>query len=216
MFRLTLLFLLTFIFSGTFAQKIQEGSVEFTITYPELKDKTKEDLELLPSSMVVYFKPGKFRLELHTIVGTTVIITDVLKQESYMLAEMMGKKIAMVSTGEENQKLEKENNLKYPSNLSLGYKTKKIAGYKCRQFNVTSEHEKGTHRFEGYFTDELPDFASTISSLLYKDIKGFIMEYETNSDGLIMHFKATKVIPKSISDIWFEVPPDYQITRQAK
>ncbi|MFA6517331.1 MAG: DUF4412 domain-containing protein [Bacteroidia bacterium] len=213
--RLRILFLLCISYTNLLAQHIQEGSVEFKITYPGLKGQAKEDLELLPQSMVIYFKPGKFRLELHTIAGTTVLLTHVLKQESYMLMEMMGKKIAMLSTTEENRKLEEENKLKYPSEISLGNTTKKIAGYPCREFRVKAQHDSGTHQFIGYYTDELPDFASTISSTLYKDIKGFMLEYETMTNGLIMHFTAVKITPKSIDDVWFEVPPDYQITKQS-
>lgn len=213
--RIGILFLfLSFTVSMKPGQKIEEGIVEYTITYPGISKNSKDELDALPQKMRVLFKSNRFRLELFTIVGTTVIISDGNKHESYMLAEMMGKKIALLSTAEDIRKLEEYNQDRNPVSIQPGTKPRKIAGIKCRQLMVKAQTENGLHEYDAYYTDELPDFNSTLNNKLYANAHGFMLHYEAFTNGMIMRFTANKIVKTPLSDSLFLVPEDYVISRQ--
>ena len=56
------------VISAPYHKNISEGTIEYDVTYPEL-DSGNIMLEMLPSTMVMQFKDGKFRSELKTAAG---------------------------------------------------------------------------------------------------------------------------------------------------
>lgn len=207
--------LLSFSFSTTLlhAQKITNGIIKYDITYPEISEEFKNNMDVLPKTMAVFFKENKSRIELYTIFGTNVILSDKTSKLTYVLTDMMGKKIAMLSTEEDVKKIESENAKEHQSTIINLKKKRKIAGYSCKGILVQKTSDNKTVQSENYYTEELPAMSFAAGSELTNSIPGMLMEYDMVTNGLVMHIRANKVEEKTFPDSVFSVPSTYEIVR---
>lgn len=196
----------------SFAQPSFEGMISFDIKYDSVPEQLKENSLYLPTNMYVLMKGSKQRMELKTIMGPSIIIIDAETNESYALSSMMGKKIAMHITPEQNKQMKDKLNSQHGSgNPKVEYttQTKTIAGYKCTKIIINSIVNGKPFTFAAYYTKDLPPIHSDSYSNL--DINGCILEYELFEEGIKMTYTASGVEVKKLENSLFIVPSDYQI-----
>ena len=144
-------------------------------------------------------------------MGTTVILADYATKETFVLSEMLGKKIATRSSAEFIHQLEMENNLKNPTKITPIKKTKKIAGFTCKSVNISTSSNNQAYNFTCYYCPDLPNVSYSVTSEISSQIQGMMLEYDMLSNGVQMHIVANKIKSKTIMDEAFIVPPDYEI-----
>src|SRR2546423_6890674 len=118
--------------------KLKEGKATFEISYPDAEEMNDQMLAMMPKESVSYFKDGKTRTEIKAGYGTTVVLSDPDKKESYVCMDMMGKKTAVKSTDEDMEKQRAEMG---EYDVKLSDDTKKIAGYTCKKATVTMKKD---------------------------------------------------------------------------
>lgn len=200
------------------AQRIKEGMVSFVIRYENLTGEMKEQQDYLPTNMYILFKEDKSRIEIKTVMGPMVTLSDSKQKISYVLTEMFGKKMAMKVTPEGAKKAAdqmKKSNMIGEKKLVLTNETKKIAGYTCKKALVKTTIEGKPAELICYYTNELaPVMNDTYNNGYDLNIDGFVMEYSLVQNGVTMIFTAEKVEAKTVSDESFVVPAGYQIVDQ--
>jgi GLPGLI family protein len=150
---------------------------------------------MLPVESVAYYKKKNSRIETNTMFGSQIFIVNE-KKESTLLLDMMGMKFAVPMDIPEEKEADKP---KITYEKSGG---KTIAGYKCKKAIVKYADEE----MEVYYTEELKAYSDKITGL-----KGFPMEYTTNSSGMKVKTTVTEVKKESISDDKFSIPDDFQV-----
>lgn len=192
------------------APKSFEGVITYKITYPGATF-PKEQMAMLPSTVTVSIKGTKSRTEIIMGMGNQVEITDYTTKNKISLLDLMGQKYAIKQTWEE---LQKENADKATGKVQVTGETKNIAGFTCKKAIVTTEQDGIKSTLEVYFTDELGAVNANFDNPTYKDINGVMMEFTNKTEQFSMHFEATKVEKKSVSDKDFEIPAGYTLTTQ--
>jgi hypothetical protein len=213
--KLNHLLLITALCSITFfsfkqADPLKEGVVEFSITFSDLTPELKQAESMLPSKMTMYFKGQNFRSEMPSAMGNTITINNDAKKEFYLIMDMMGQKTAMKQTEAEMKKQQEEANIKDIKVIQTK-ETKTIAGYLCKKATITFTVDGKTEQMDCFYTSDLPDAANRNTSPGFDQIKGFMMEYSLNMQGLKMKLSATKVKAEKVDNKLFEIPEGYQI-----
>ncbi len=206
-------------FSFAQTKNIKEGVAEFDISYPALSAEMKQMESMLPTNMSLYFKNELSRIEMITSMGSSIVINDNTKKEVTVLMDMMGKKIAIKQTQDElSQKeaaLKKEG--KMPEYSIVETKEKKIiAGYKCKKAIVNYTLNGKKEQMICYYTEDLPKINNGTDNMALKEIKGFLMEYNINQNGVQMHIIAKSLKAETVADKLFTVPSDFKILSQAE
>lgn len=203
---------------AAFAQgKITEGVAAFEITYPSLTPEMKKIESMLPKELTVYFKHEHSRMEMPMAAGNTVTIGNSTKKDVTILMDMMGKKFAMKQTAEDIGKKEAElkKNGQLPGiKVTPSTETKTIAGYKCKKALVAYTVNGKTERMDCYYTDALPKMTNTADNPAFKDINGFLMEYNISQGGIQMRITAKSVKAQAVPDALFTIPADYKVMTQ--
>ncbi len=83
--------------------------------------------------------------------------------------------------------------------------TKEILGYNCKKVDV----ELGEDIFPVYYTTEL-NVLSNKNEFPFEDIKGVILEYTMNQQGITTHISATEVKKQKVNASMFTIPSDYE------
>ncbi|MEI6507467.1 MAG: DUF4412 domain-containing protein [Bacteroidota bacterium] len=212
--------LCAFVFIATIVSaqtKLTQGVAHFDITYPTLTKEMKEMESMLPKKLTAYFKKEHSRLEMPMAMGTTVTIGDNTKKEVTVLMDMMGSKFAIHQTADDIKKKEEElrRNGKFPEfNITYSKETKVIAGYKCKKAIVDYTMGGKSERLECYYTEDLPKILGSNDNPAFKDIDGFLMEYNISQSGMKMVIKAKSVESKNVDDVLFIIPSDYPVMSQ--
>jgi hypothetical protein len=200
------------------AQQMTEGMVSFDITYPNLPENKKQQAIYLPSNMYVLLKGDQVRMELKTILGPVISLTNSKTRESYVLSEMMGKKLAMHSTFDQVKKVAdklRRDNPVPPKQVNYTGKTKKIAGYTCKHMLLKTVIDGLPVILDAYYTEDIPPMINDLFNNGYDiEMKGFLMQYKVIQDGMEVVYTATAVEPKAISDDLFLVPKEFEIVPQ--
>jgi GLPGLI family protein len=178
---------------SSFAQDF-EGKVVMKMSY-DVPSEMKGQEAMLPAESVAYYKKKNSRIETNSMFGSQIFIVNE-KKESTLLLDMMGMKFAVPMDIPEEAESDKP---KITYEKSGG---KTIAGYKCKKAIVKYADEE----MEVYYTEELKAFSDKISGL-----KGFPMEYTTNSSGMKVKTTVTEVKKETVSDDKFTIPDDFQV-----
>jgi len=192
-------------------QKIKEGKVTFTFSFP---DEEKVDQETFSRNEVkgstYYFKNGLTRVEYHDDNQSTYII-DPKKKDIYILKD----NLALKQTFEEAN--ENQAFLYGDTIAQITNETKMIAGFKCQKALYTYPvWQKPSRTIEIWFTN---DISATNFDFNFKGIDGFIMEYSLTDlvieNNLEVDFRkimtCSKVESETVPDELFKVPNDYMI-----
>jgi hypothetical protein len=194
-------------FNATAQKSINEGKVVYAISYPDM-DLDPQMQAMMPTESVVFFKGVYSRTDLSLGMGfSSSSIMNAKSGEVIALTDVMGSKSAMKMSAADLKKAKSENKTAAPA-IELTSEVKKIAGYNCKKAIVKS----GESALEVFYTDEIS--AVTASTIDWKEIKGFPMEYFLDQNGLKMKFTAKSVTAEKVGDDLFVIPKDYKLVTQ--
>jgi hypothetical protein len=210
---ITLYILLCNAIVGNAQQSLNEGTVEYKLTYTNLTEQMKEIQSTLPSKVTIYFKNNQFKTEMLMAQGEMNVLFDEGKKEMIMLMDMMGQKMKIKITEDqfkEKQKAAFEAQGIKNVEVKATKEIKTIAGYACTKQIVSYEMDGKKESTFCYVTDKLPSSSMLSDNPIYAGIKGFMMEYSTSQQGMTIIMVAEKVNPESISEKVFTTPEGYK------
>lgn len=187
--------------------KIDEGIIEYSITYPRLAD---DDvlLELLPNKMEMTFKDNSYRNDIVAGMGLfrTSIISDKESNEFVHTVKMLNTKYA--------SKLE-ASDLKYINpnffdvDIEFTGDSKRIAGFGCEEIKVHIQGDS-TWTYKAYYTTEI-SIENPNRNTPFEEVKGVLMDYQLINYGIHMHFTAQSVFPKEVDNPILVLDEDYKM-----
>jgi hypothetical protein len=198
------------LFSFTTQQKIQEGLIEFDITFLDLSPEMKQAEAMLPKKINMYFKGENSRTEMPSGMGSTISINNNKKKEFYLLMDMMGQRTAIKQSEADMKKQQEKSKIKDVKVEEIN-ETKVIAGYKCKKAKLTYTIDGKTETVECFYTADLPLLGQANTAPGFDQIKGLMLEYSMNMGGIKAKIAATKVSTQKVEDKMFEIPGDYTL-----
>jgi len=183
------------------AQKLKEGTAHYKIDYNMESDEGGMK-GMLPTDANMSFKGDMFMVETTGGMFDQKTISDSKKQESILLMDMMGNKVAVKITKAD---IEKEKNKGTKPKVEIINETKTIAGYNCTKAIVKSE---GAEPAEIWFTKDLA--INNGFSQGYDGIDGMMLEYTIPQKMFTMKMTCTEIKADKVDDKLFEVPSDYK------
>lgn len=200
------------------AQKVNEGKLNFAITYFNLPPEVRSREHMLPHDASFYFKGKKTRMEMGMAgMGKNITIYDGETGITYILLNVFGKKYAMKKTAADIQALK---NAMSPDSLGIKLKVelkddkKKIAGYECKRAVIIKTSKTDTTINECWYTQDIPPYNTAQDSAL-SAIPGFMMQ-SANQDfnGVTMQLLVTMVAPVPVDNSMFEIPLGYVVVTE--
>lgn len=184
---------------------IQEGEVEYVITYPNL-EVTGFMEAILPKSMTIVFKGSKMK----TIIAKgEIFTTEVISDEADQSIEMrldFGDKL-YYTTLNENEK----NELLHSQPDYVIQKTTEsdsLIGLSANAYSVSCNNDT-LKRHDAWFTEGLaPQDACWFSS--YNTIKGFPLVYDVERYGILMHVEAISFNEREVKEAEFKRDADLE------
>lgn len=144
------------------------------------------------STMTLFFSPNNNRVEMNMgMIMQTKVISDYKAQKGIMLMDgMMGKKATEMDLSKKDESKEgDESGNDDGLTIEKTSDTKKIAGFKCVKYIITTE-EGAVMNY--WVTDELIVDKEGIE-YMSKKVDGFPLEFEVSAEGMTMVFTATEV-----------------------
>ncbi|MFO7790535.1 MAG: hypothetical protein ACQES1_09440 [Bacteroidota bacterium] len=179
-----------------------EGYIKYDIEYEgEVDESTRAQL---PTSIVDYYKGPKLRKEQETSMFSMYQIINSEKKQVTMLMDMMGQKIAYKQDSAEMQEAMEE--MGDPEVRETG-ETKEILGYTTKKVEVELED----NIFSGYVTDEINIEADHNWAGQFNGVKGVLLEYTTEQQGMIMTYTATEIEQEKVKSDKFRIPDEYEL-----
>ncbi len=198
---------------------LKEGKLFYDITYQNLPQEMKRNEHLLPHEASFYFKDKRTRMEMGLGgMGKNTTIYDGNTKETIVLLNIFSKKLALKKSDSEMVAFKKE---MVPDSLQLTFKVnilneyKKIAGYNCQKAQVIRQTIYDTTFNDCWFTKEIPPYNTQTEEGL-KEIPGFLMQYSSNNNGVIMQLTVKMVAALPMEDKLFEIPTTYQVVTDAE
>jgi len=188
------------------AQKLFSGTIEYEITYTGA-DLDPATVATLPKSLMMTVSGKKSRVDMQQGMMNIVKINNAETTSSVSLIDIMEKKYAIKSTKEEIEKAMAE---MPKTKITVTEEKKDIAGMKATKATIVFTGEDGKETTEDvYFNPEIGGEGFNFDTP-YKDIKGGLLQYTIENNGLKMLFTAKEVKAKKIKDTTFLIPSDYQ------
>lgn len=186
--------------------KIEEGTIEYDISYP-FPNETSISTELMPSTMVFQFKDGYTLSTISASMGVfnTYIITDRSQKKLTQGLKIMGKKYKVEFDQKQiDEMIALEPNMK----IQLTNDSKMIAGYSCKKAICTFP-DTTLPSLEIFYTNDIkqekPNWYST-----YKEIDGVLMEFYIKRYGIQMKLTAKNVLKDPVESSIFKLEGDYK------
>lgn len=189
-----------------FDSRINEGVIEYQITFPESRDESIT-AGLLPDKMTYAFKETGFASNFQTAGGMfkNNIVADLKAKSLEHSLKVFRKKIKVKMDETDILKMLAE----YPRMTVVRTNDiDTIAGYPCKKALIVFE-EVGQKEIEVYYTDRIkmknPNWCTQ-----YHEIEGVLMAYEVEQFGIRMRLKAQSVQSKKTSEEDFVKNEDYK------
>lgn len=191
--------------SKLFKKGIKEGTIEYSITYPQIPENNYL-LDIMPDQMEMTFKDGIFRSDISAGMGLfqTSIISN---KEDKMLThsvKLLNKKYASTLGSEDIIAVSP-----YYKDIRFEFtdKTKKIAGYECSE---AIAHIKGdsSWSFSVFYTNEI-NIETPNRLTPFEPIEGVLMEYDLYNYNTHMHFEAQEVTEKEVDPSLIDLEDGY-------
>jgi len=207
-FRLLFLLLSINLFSckNLTTGKIDEGTIEYEISYPN-PEETTISTELMPKSLIYKFKDGYTLSTISASMGVfnTYVITNRDNKTLTQALSIMGKKFKVEYNADQiNKMIELEPKM----NIELSEETKMIAGYKCKKA-LCSFPDTTLPALEIYYTNEIRQENANWYSV-YKKIDGVLMEFYIKRYDINMKLTAKSVLKDPIEENTFKLEGDYK------
>jgi len=199
---LSLIFIL-FSITNSFSQEF-EGKINFNITYAANVD--EQIKEAGPKEALMYFSSDRTRIEMQMGMGMkNVTISDLKEKQTIVLMDMMGQKIAMKSSIEDEKVDEK-------TKVEVTSQTKKIAGYSCKKAIITTPESEGGNVVV-WFTNDLVVNKGYLKGAM-KKIDGTVLEYTVKQGPMEFTLSADKVERQKVDGKLFTIPEGYKMMDQ--
>jgi hypothetical protein len=175
-----------------------EGKIVYKINYLEVPAEMRGMESMLPQELEMLIKGSKMAMKQNLMGGTQTVLFDGETEASAVVMDMMGQKMAIMVSPEDEQKAREE--LGKPS-FEYSNEAKDIAGFKCSKVIM----KVGDQELEMWYTKEIKGAIHKD----YKELDGFPLEYLTVTQGMKLQMIATTVSRQSQDDSNFEVPDGY-------
>ena len=188
-----------------FYQDIDEGIIEFDITYPN--NEAGELLAaFLPDEMTLKFKNDKTVGTFSAGMGVfkATMISDPNNKTVLQLFKVLKEKYVHEFDSAQIKFLFSEIN---EPKITFVDETKVIAGYSCKKAIVTFK-DNIKEEFSVYYTNEIAIKNSNWFTPFY-EIDGVLLEYQVRKYNYEMRLIAKEVISEEIDDAEFEIPEGY-------
>ena len=196
----------------SFQNGIDEGKIEYEISYPEISPDNFM-LELLPKRMETTFLDNNYRSDIIAGMGIfkTSIIFNHENDKIVHSIKMLKTKYASELTDEDFASFNPTFN---SIEVNLTDETKEIAGYLCNSANVVVQGDS-VWNFKVYYTNDIKIEEPNLHTP-FRQIKGVLMEYQLLSNNILMNFSATKVIDEKVDKSAIELEEGYEMVEPAK
>lgn len=184
--------------------RINEGEIEFDVTYPKMSSDNFM-IDVLPDKMVITFQEDRYITEITAGMGMfkTNYLSDADNMELTQLVKLLNKKHKL-TLNQDGVKEMLEKSPRYA--IEFTNETKEIAGYHCKKANITTSKNES---FSVFYTEDIniktPNWATP-----YHEIDGVLLEYQMEKYDLCMRFTATSVTAVEVEDEVFENFQDYE------
>lgn len=190
-----------------FSNQIKQGSIEYSITYPNIPEDSYL-IDLMPKKMETRFVDNSFRSDI--VAGMGLFKTSIICKEGenslVHTVKMLNKKYASNLNSSEI----KDFNPDFKDiQLEPLDETKTIAGLKCSAFKVTVKSDS-TWNFVLYYTKDIK-IKDSNKHTPFHEIDGVLMQYDIVSYDTHMRFIANEVSELKIDDDEFVLSEDYKI-----
>ncbi len=206
-----LFFTLLLIVTGCKDSKIQQGEIEYEITYPYSDLSGIMDV-MLPKKMTVKFKGDKMiaSIEKGKIFRTDIVSSASSKKISTRLD--FGSEKIEANLSEEDLKTLISNQPTY--NVKATGKVDTIAGLEATYFTTTSSNEK-IGEFKCAFSNNI-SIEDTEWFTSYMGAKGVPLIYIIERYGIVMHLRATKFKSREVEDKEFNAEEGFKTISYTK
>lgn len=192
------------LFSGlneAIAQKDFEGKIVYTIEYLRMPDEMKGMEAMLPKGMTSYVKGNQSRMEQDSgMGGQTIVLHNSDDNETVVLMNMLGQKMAVVPSAEEKKQAEADMD---KVEVKLMDEEKDVAGYKCKKAVMTSPDMDFPMTI--FYTEAIPNGSADLAK-----VPGMPLEYTTEQQGMKMRIAASTISKEKVGKSMFDIPKDYE------
>lgn len=175
---------------NAFDQRLREGVIEYSVTFPYLDDSNSMMASLLPDKMYLHFKRDRFSSELATVGGLfkNRFVSDQNEMQLVHQMKIFKKKL---ESGYDETSVHRQ--LMNMPNLTIieTNEVDSIAGYACKKAIGIYDHIALPEMII-YYTDEI-NVDSPNWCTQFHPIKGVLMQYEIEQFGIRMRFRANTV-----------------------
>ncbi|MFT5970903.1 MAG: GLPGLI family protein [Flavobacteriales bacterium] len=183
-------------------KKIKEGKVTYDLSFPELPEEAQAMAGMFPNKMELCFNKQFSRVEMKGGMANNITITDIEKNITTSLMNIMGQKTATetdLSAG-----AEKDGDIKFDIQKEDG--TKDILGYTCKKAIIKTDNGN----MEVYYTNEIEINATTQASKAMEGLDGFALEYSLTAQGMKMLLTVTAIDKGAQDPELFKIPAGYK------
>ncbi len=193
------------VFTSCKDNKIEQGEIEYEITYPYNTNVTGVMEMMLPKEMNVKFKGTKMIV---TIQRGSMFTTQIVSDEATQKLEMrldFGSDV--INTFLDADDVEVFLNTQPKYHISKPQNADSLLGLSTLKYTIDCNNDT-LPPFDSYFTSDLaPQDATWFTT--YRGAKGVPLVYLIDRFGIIMKVEATKFTPKEITEKDFEPTENY-------
>ena len=184
---------------------IDEGVVEYEITYPQGSSQDNFMSAMMPTTMKLSFRNGLTRSDIGFGMGlmNASFISDSENKRLITLLQILDKKYALIMDSAQVAQELKSKKWK----VTFSDERKKIAGFPCQKANVTLD---GGPPLELYYTPDLLS-PSPNWSTPFHEVEGVLLEYQLILNDMELKLKAVNVTAQPVDSLIFAVPDGYSI-----
>ncbi|MBX7093368.1 MAG: hypothetical protein K1X56_01515 [Flavobacteriales bacterium] len=186
--------------------KVNEGTIEFEVTYPYF-NKTGFLSAMLPDKATMRFKGNKYKMEVKKGKAfSSAFLVDCDSKTLTTLFQLgQRRKYSVMDQSAVNKRLEEKFAKPMYMHTSEG---DSIVGFLCRK-SVAIFEEMGQPEATLMYTEQIgikdPNWC-----LPYNEITGVLLVYEVEQYGIRMRFTAKKFDPAPVEDKMLEIPSNYK------
>lgn len=191
------------------AQQFEGRTVTQTVMIAEPNAPAKVQDPIMATTWV---KGSRTRMEMKSpFMGLVVTLADYDKNESVTLMDMMGKKIALVSTLDDLNKMAGDQGAAtLPKNMSCKDtgKTKNILGHTCHEVQCTYAAKGGEEsNMSAWYCKDI-----AIHPKQYAAFAGMPFEYSVRNGRMTMNVTTVEISREPVSDTLFAIPEGYVVS----
>lgn len=189
-----------------FKKDIDQGVIEYEVTYPDL-DSNDIMLEMLPDKMIMKFKKDKFKSNMSAGAGLIEmgIMTDATSRKMYNLVKIFGDRYVLELSGVEVKQM---TDVLPPFQMKKLDERMEIAEASCEKVLLDFGISK-SESYIFYYTNDLkikdPNWYTP-----YNEIEGVLLDYRIENYNMHMRLRATKIIDREIDDSEFVIDDSYE------